>query len=72
MKRKLYPRTQGAVVGVASSEVLGPNPNRHSLILSGNNAARVTFDLGGPAVLDQGITLQAGGQPIILTAADFG
>lgn len=72
MRRRLTPRTIGANIGVSSDTFLGPNPNRHALILSGHNVNRVTYDLTGAARLDLGITIQAGGLPLILTHADFG
>ena len=72
MNRKLALETTGATVGAASVTVLGPNPNRHSLTLSGDSAQRVTFNLKDSAVLDQGLTLPAGSRPFTLCYDDFG
>ena len=62
--------TQGsftsAVIGTSSAQLLGAAPTRKCVILSPPAAGRVSISSGTTAVLDAGITLTAGMQPIIL------
>ena len=60
------------VAGVASQQVLAPNPNRQVLILSAPSGARVSYAFGQPATLDGGITLQAGSMQLELTREHYG
>jgi len=51
---------------LTDTELLGPNPKRFALMIGSPVANRVTLSFGGPAVLDQGVNLYAGGPPLFL------
>lgn len=53
-------------IGVGSAEVLGPNPKRVSLLLSSSSLVRYTVGFGQDPVLDQGLTIQVGANPVYL------
>jgi len=59
-------------VGTSSTVFLGEAPGRVAIIVSAPNTNRFTLSLTTTAVLDQGITLYAGNQPLILAVADHG
>lgn len=61
-----------ATVGASDATVLGTNLGRDCLIVSPPNAGRVTLQFGRAAVIDQGITLQAGVAPIAFQFATLG
>lgn len=53
-------------VGVGDAVFLAANVNRVGLILTCNNATRYTVSTAGAAVLDQGLTMPAGGANLVL------
>ena len=53
-------------VGLTSTQLVGPNLKRFALLIGAPLTNRVTLSFGGPAVLDQGITLYPLGQPLLL------
>lgn len=63
---------QSATVGAAAGNVLGGNIHRRRLTISPPSAGRVTIQFGGTAVLDQGVTVQTGTQPLHLDISDMG
>jgi len=50
-----------ATVGAASAAVVSSNANRKGLVLTNLSNNRISFAVGTPALLDQGITLYPGG-----------
>lgn len=59
-------------IGIASSQILGPNPRRKMLVLSSPRTNRVSYFFGEEAVLDGGITLSADRVPLVLTHDECG
>lgn len=49
-----------------STQLLGPQDRRFSLIISAPASNRITLSFLGAAVLDEGITLHPGGPPLVL------
>jgi len=61
------------VAGVASTPVVGPNPDRVAVILSGGPAGtRQTYAFDAAAVLDTGLTLRDPASVVRLSAGDLG
>lgn len=59
-------------IGAADVQALGPNPVRQSLTFSAPRVARYSVGFGQPAVLDTGITIQIGANPVTITREDVG
>ncbi len=57
-------------VGIVDGVFLASNANRVGLILTPANAARYTVSSAAGAVLDQGITIQAAGQTLLLVGPE--
>lgn len=57
---------------LATGQILGPSPKRVGLIFSAPPTNRLTISFGSLAVLDQGITLYPGQNPLQLWVKDFG
>lgn len=60
------PRSFGAVVGVADTEVLGPNPRRVSVTFSSDTAVEYWIAFGQPAVVNQGIRVPPNTTALVL------
>jgi len=54
-------------VGLTDQELLGPSGNRVALQIWPGFAGRVTLNHDIPVALDNGITIQIGGPPLLLT-----
>lgn len=59
-------------VATTSNYFLSPAPTRVAVIVSAPATNRFTLSLAEPAVLDQGITLYPGKNPLILTVEEHG
>ena len=62
------------IVSVATSTtaLTGSAPNRVAILVSAPATNRFTLSLDTPALLDQGTTVYASGDPILLTVASHG
>lgn len=67
-----YRNKQQTLIATTDSQLLGPNPNRHSLLISSGLSNRFTISFGDAAVLDKDITIYPGQAPLILRYDDFG
>jgi hypothetical protein len=61
-----------ATIGASDVTILGSNPSRHRLTVTPPSAGRVTLAFGRAAVLDAGITIQAGTSPRTFTDDELG
>jgi hypothetical protein len=61
-----------ATVGTTDQVILGSMQGRKSFTLSPPSVGRVSIQFGRAAVLDQGITLQAGTTPRQFSVDEFG
>lgn len=60
------------IVGVTAAPAISPNPRREHLILSPPGSGRVTLSPSAAVVIDGGLTLSAGMQPIRLCRHEIG
>lgn len=61
-----------ATVNSTAATILGANGHRTRLVLSPPSAGRVTYRFNSAAVLDQGITIQAGTTPRTISREEYG
>jgi len=59
-------------VGTSSTALLDALPNRIAVIINVPPTNRFTLSLESTAVIDEGITLQSNGNPVIFTIAQHG
>lgn len=59
-------------VGVASTQVLGPNPKRIGILVSCPTTNRITLSFDQPAVLDAGIQLYPTNPPVWIPIQNIG
>lgn len=55
------------VVATTSTSLIGPNPHRTALIISSGLTNRFSVAFGVAAILDSGLTIRPGVNPIILS-----
>ena len=66
MQKGLRRDARSVSVLTTSTQLVGPNLKRFALLIGSPLTNRVTLSYGGPAVLDQGITLYPTNQPLLL------
>lgn len=59
-------------LAITDTPLLGSDPNRVAIILSGPPTNRYSINFGQPATLDQGLTMFPLSQPFLLTREDIG
>ena len=59
-------RSITVALAVTTQQIFGPNPRRVSVTLSPPIAGRSSFGFGEDAILDRGLTLHAGNNPVQL------
>ena len=69
---KRYSDPRSVSVANTDSPLAPANGHRAAILISAPQTNRITLGIRGPAVLDQGITIQAGSNPLLLSAAEWG
>lgn len=69
---KIGYQTHSVSVGLTSTVIIGPNPKRHALILTGVAAQDTSYGFGEDAVLNRGLTFPNATMPMVLKYDDLG
>lgn len=59
-------------VGTTNALILGPNPNRTSIIFSGDGANKITVSTNPPAAIGDGVTVTSQNATIAVDDSQYG